>query len=200
MPWLTRLLQTKLLTKFNINISSMGIPMSMKPWIEERLLQANRRKDEPPTIQQVVDILISRFDKNRLSFEPWIHASEPTILKVTETPDSQLKQVIIGVPSSNTTLTSIPAADASIEDLITMMQKLDIKSFHRVTNTCRNNLCPMCSEKGKDLDHIPTISQCPITDVLLNDGSIKKNGRHFTLSNGDELSKKPAEGGIVKAV
>jgi hypothetical protein len=73
---------------------------------------------------------MSQFDKNRLSFKPWVYASELTVFKVTKTPDSQLKQVVIGVPSFNPTLASIPVADASMDDLITMMQKLDIKSFH----------------------------------------------------------------------
>jgi hypothetical protein len=58
----------------------------------------------------------------------------------------------------------------------------------------------MCGEKGKDLDHIPAISQCPTTDVLLNNESIKKEGHQFMLSNGDELPRKPAEGSIAKSI
>jgi hypothetical protein len=68
----------------------LGIPSGMKVWVEEYLPKENRKKMSPPVIQQVMDILISHFDKDCLSFEPWIEPSEPTVISIQETSDSQL--------------------------------------------------------------------------------------------------------------
>jgi hypothetical protein len=179
-----------------------GIPKTVKTWFLEQVPEENRKRSDPPSIEQSIGYLQKRFDEDSLDFNPWNEATDSTQLSAPTGPS------IFTLPSTTPT-----AAPSQMDDLARQMERMTIQmealraqngatppSF--TTNTVGQGPNqqprfdrgpPRCFMCGKTNEHDLGLRNCPETPLMIQAEFIRydTNLSRYVLPDGSDLPRIP---------
>ncbi|KAG7088976.1 hypothetical protein E1B28_012922 [Marasmius oreades] len=203
-----------------------GLPQPQREWLENQLENERKSRETAPSIDEVLDLLYTRFDPKHLFYDPWKAIRFPDPDRVQFDDEGERKERFKadnkkvdarptgqGVPSTSiddlaAQLEALKINQAQVMSLLSSVQNSPIPQStssgsqpRPTTGLYESKRCFVCGKEGPQLTHKLHPAHCPETKSLVDEGLVRwdENLMKYTLINGKDLPKvaRTQQGGVA---